>query len=203
MAIEKSLFFGQKFQGTRNGQPFQTMEGMIPRIISAAPGNVVTMGATTNWTQLEAALDNVLNVQSDAMSSNIRTCFVGGVGKRVLTNIARLNSTYDISSTTSSWGLRIESFKTARGMFELIEHPLFNAYGNTSTWAKMMIIMDLNAFSIAYLRKTEDLSYNAAGTVTDNGIDAQGGTLTTELTCLIKNPAAFGIIYNLTAAAAG
>ena len=27
--IEKSLFFGQKFQGTRNGQPFRTMDGLV------------------------------------------------------------------------------------------------------------------------------------------------------------------------------
>ena len=37
----------------------------------------------------------------------------------------------------------------------------------------------------------------------DNGIDAVGGTLTTELTCTIKNPPANAIIYGLTAAAAG
>jgi hypothetical protein len=27
--IEKAIFFGQKFQGTRNGQPFRTMDGML------------------------------------------------------------------------------------------------------------------------------------------------------------------------------
>jgi hypothetical protein len=27
--IEKALFFGQKSQGTRNGQPFRTMDGLI------------------------------------------------------------------------------------------------------------------------------------------------------------------------------
>ena len=40
-------------------------------------------------------------------------------------------------------------------------------------------------------------------TVVDNGIDAVGGTLTTELTCVVKNPPANAIITNLTAAAAG
>jgi hypothetical protein len=37
----------------------------------------------------------------------------------------------------------------------------------------------------------------------DNGIDAVGGTLTTELTTVIKNPPAFAIMTNLTAGAAG
>jgi hypothetical protein len=203
MAIEKALFFGQKFQGTRNSQPFQTMEGIVARVTTAAPSNITTLGATTNWTQFEAALDPTLAVQTDATSGNIRTMFVGGVARRVIHNIARLNSTYMINTTETSWGLQIDTIRTPRGTFEMIEHPLFNAYGSTFTWAKMAIVVDLNAFSVAYLRKTEELNFNQNGTPVDSGIDAQGGTLTTELTCLIKNPAAFGILFNFTAAAAG
>jgi hypothetical protein len=42
-----------------------------------------------------------------------------------------------------------------------------------------------------------------AGAPVDNGIDAVGGTLTTEMTCLVKNPAANGVLYNATAGVAG
>lgn len=203
MAIEKALFFGQKFMGTRNGQPFHTMEGIIPRVVSAAPGNITTLGSTTNWTQLEAALDPVLQTVTDPKGGNIRTMFVGGTARRVLHNIARLNSSYQITTAETAWGLQIDTIRTPRGVFEIIEHPLFNAYGASSVWAKMAVVCDLNAFALAYLRKTSDAGYNAAGALVDNGIDAEGGTLTTELTCTIKNPAAFGILYNFTAAAAG
>lgn len=203
LAIEKSLFWGQKFMGTRNGQPFHTMEGIVGRITAAAPTNIVTLGATTNWTQFEAALDPTLQTVTDPKTGNIRTMFVGGVARRVIHNIARLNSTYMIDSGITSWGLQIDTIRTPRGTFEIIEHSLFNAYGGASTWAKMAVIVDLNAFSLAYLRRTESTEYNANGAMVDNGIDAQGGTLTTELTCLIKNPTAFGVLYNFTAAAAG
>lgn len=203
MAIEKALFFGQKFMGTRNGQPFHTMEGIIPRVLSAAASNVTTLGSTTNWTQLEAALDPTLQTVTDPKGGNIRTMFVGGTARRVLHNIARLNASYQITSSETSWGLQIDTIKAPRGTFEIIEHPLFNAYGAASTWAKMAVICDLNAFSMAYLRKTSDAAYNASGAMVDNGIDAEGGTLTTELTCTIKNPSAFGVIYNFTAGAAG
>jgi len=203
MAIEKALFFGQKFMGTRNGQPFHTMEGIIPRVLAAAPSNVATLGSTTNWTQLEAALDPTLQTVTDPKGGNIRTMFVGGTARRVLHNIARLNSSYQITTSETAWGLQIDTIKAPRGTFEIIEHPLFNAYGAASTWAKMAVICDLNAFSMAYLRKTSDAAYNASGALVDNGIDAEGGTLTTELTCTIKNPSAFGVLYNFTAAAAG
>lgn len=203
LAIEKSLFWGQKFMGTRNGQPFHTMEGIVGRVTAAAPTNIVTLGATTNWTQFEAALDPTLQTVTDPKTGNIRTMFVGGTARRVIHNIVRLNSTYMIDSGITSWGLQIDTIRTPRGTFEIIEHPLFNAYGGASTWAKMAVIVDLNAFSLAYLRRTESTEYNANGAMVDNGIDAQGGTLTTELTCLIKNPTAFGVLYNFTAAAAG
>ena len=203
MAIEKALFFGQKFMGTKNGQPFHTMEGIVRRVTDAAPSNITTLGATTNWTQLEAALDPTLQTVTDPKGGNIRTMFVGGTARRVLHNIARLNSSYQITTAETAWGLQIDTIKAPRGTFEIIEHPLFNAYGASSAWAKMAVICDLNAFSMAYLRKTSDAAYNSSGALVDNGVDAEGGTLTTELTCTIKNPAAFGIIYNFTAAAAG
>ena len=203
MAIEKALFFGQKYMGTRNGQPFHTMEGIVARVNAAASGNITTLGATTNWTQFEAALDKTLETVTDPKGGNIRTMFVGGTARRVIHNIARLNSTYQITTNETGWGLQIDTIRTPRGTFEMIEHPLFNAYGGASMWAKMAVIADLNAFSLAYLRKTSDAGYNSAGALVDNGIDAEGGTLTTELTCTIKNPAAFGVLYNFTAAAAG
>jgi len=203
MNIEKALFFGQKYMGTHNGKPIHTMEGIIPRVMSAAGGNVTTLGSTTNWTQLEAALDPVLQTVTDPKGSNVRTMFVGSVAMRVITNIVRLNSEYSIKYGESAWGLQIATLKTPRGVFELVEHPLFNAYGSGSAWSKMAVIVALDSFSLAYLRKTENTSYNENGAVVDNGIDAKGGTLTTELTCVIKNPAAFGIIYNFTAAAVG
>lgn len=203
MAIEKALFFGQKFMGTRNGQPFHTMEGIVARVNAAASGNITTLGATTNWTQFEAALDKTLETVTDPKGGNIRTMFVGGTARRVIHNIARLNSTYQITTNETGWGLQIDTIRTPRGTFEMIEHPLFNAYGGASMWAKMAVIADLNAFSLAYLRKTSDAGYNAAGALVDNGVDAEGGTLTTELTCTIKNPAAFGVLYNFTAASAG
>jgi hypothetical protein len=208
--IEKALLFGQKFQGTRNGQPFRTMDGLIsivgnlanyPSYYSAV--NVFTAGGTTNYTQLEGFLDPVFNQATDPKVANERVLFVGGLAKRVLNNIGRLNGTYYLVDGQTSWGLQFTTFKTARGTFRTIEHPLLNS---NTTWSKMAIAVDLSTFKVAYLgdRKTQNREFNeAGGTAQDNGIDAVGGTLTTELTCVVKNPPANSVINNLTAAAAG
>ena len=165
-----------------------------------------TAGATTNYTQLEGFLDPVFNQATDPKVANERVLFVGGNAKRVINNIGRLNGTYYIVDGQTSYGLQFSSFKTARGTFRMIEHPLFNS---NSSWAKMGIAVDLSSFRLAYLgdRKTQNREFNIQDgndfDVVDNGIDAVGGTLTTELTCVVKNPPANSIIFNLTAAAAG
>lgn len=208
--IEKGIFFGQKSQGTRNGQPFRTMDGLIsivgnlsyyPSYYSSA--NVSTAGGTTNYTQLEGFLDPVFNQATDPKVANERVLFVGGKAKVVLNNIGRLNGTYFIADGQTSYGLQFSTFKTSRGTFRMIEHPLFNS--NTS-WAKMAVAVDMSTFRLAYLgdRKTQNKEFNQEpDDAADNGIDAVGGTLTTELTTLVKNPPANAVVYNLTAAAAG
>lgn len=211
--IEKAIFFGQKSQGTRNGQPFRTMDGLInivgnlsyyPSYFSAV--NVNTAGGTTNYTQLEGFLDPVFNQATDPKVANERVLFVGGTAKRVINNIGRLNGTYYIVDGQTNYGLQFSTFKTARGTFRMIEHPLFNS---NNSWSKMAVAVDLSTFRLAYLgdRKTQNKEFNMSeagdNDASDNGIDAVGGTLTTELTCVIKNPPANSIIYNMTAAAAG
>ena len=204
--IEKALIFGQKFLGTKNGQPIHTMDGLINTVNAAAAGNITTLGSTTTYTQLEAALDPVFNQVTDPASAPERVFFVGGTARRVLHQIFRLNSTYFIQNRETSYGLQFDSFKIPRGSFNIVEHPLLNAYGSTSTWGKMAIAVDLPSFNMAYLqgRKTVNREFNQDGKpVVDSGVDAVGGSLLTECTCLVKNPAADAILYNFTAGAAG
>jgi hypothetical protein len=207
--IEKALFFSEKSQGTRNGQPFRTMDGLIPIVSnltyyppSYSVVNVTTAGGTTNFTQLETALDPVFNQTTDPKVGNERILFVGGGARKVINNIGRLNSTYFIQNGATTYGLKFGSFNIARGSFNMIEHPLFNS---NADWTKYAVAVDLSTFRVAYLggRKTMKKEFNMDGNVVDNGIDAVGGTLTTELTCVVKNPPANALIMNLTAAAIG
>jgi hypothetical protein len=204
--MESAMLFGQRFQGSRNGQPFRTLDGIVSRITQSAPGNITTAGATTNYTQLEAAGDPVFNQVTNPAGLQERVMFVGGTARRVLHQIFRANGTYFIEDGNTSWGLQFDRFKLPRGSFNIIEHQLFNAYGTNSSWSKMAMMFDMNTFNLAYMagRKTTSRDFNVGGSVVvDNGIDAVGGTLTTEVTCLVKNAPANGIIYNLTSGVAG
>jgi hypothetical protein len=208
--IEKGLFFGQKYAGTKNGQPLRTMDGIVSIVSNLAyypssysTANVTVAGGTTNYTQFEAAFDPLFNQATDPKVANERLMFVGGTAKKVINNIGRLNATYMMVDGQTSWGLQFSTIKIARGTFRIVEHPLFNT--NVS-WSKIAVAVDLSTFSLAYLgdRKTQNKEFNMNGDdAADNGIDAIGGTLTTELTTVIKNPPADGIMTSMTAAAAG
>ena len=209
-AIESALFFSKKYSSVRNGQPFRTMDGLISIISNLANypdsytvPNVWNAGATTNFTQLEGFLDPMFNQTTDPKVANERVLFVGGKARTVINNIGRLNGTYFIENGATEFGLQFGRFKTSRGTFNMIEHPLFNS---NPAWSSMAIAVDLSSMRLAYLngRKTQNKEFNKDGqTAQDFGIDAVGGTLTSELTLLVKNPPANAIVMGLTAAAAG
>lgn len=194
--IEKALFFGQKSLSTLNNQVLSTMDGLESVIRQYAPANIYTAGATTSYDQLEAALDPVFSVATDPKVANERVLFVGGKALRVINKIGRLTGQYQILDGTTNFGLQFSTFKIPRGTFRMIEHPLLNSnpWLASSAWA-----VDLSTFDIAWLRKTFHKGYGMAGEIAgDNGVDAMGGTLTSELTTEIKNPAANGIVFGLT-----
>lgn len=200
--MEYAMIFGQKFLGTRNNQPFHTMDGLISRITQDAPANITPLSSTTTFTQLEAALDPMFNIATDPKTSNERIAFLGGTALRVINNIGRLNGTYQLVDGLTNYGLRFKTLTLSRGTIRLIEHPLFNT---NTTWAKTGLFVEPSQFDLAYLggRKTMSQEYGVNGVPVDNGIDAVGGTLTTELTTEIKNPAACAYLTNFTAAAVG
>ena len=203
-SMESSLLFGKKSQGTRNGQPFRTMDGLINIVGNiayyppsySAPNVYTALSTGTDSRMLEDMLDPVFDQTTDPKVGNKRVLFAGGKAIRVLNDIGRLNGEYKLVDGQTNWGLRFKTLTFSRGTFDIIEHPLFNT---NIHWQRMAIALDVTSFKLAYLRKTEEKTFNVSGSVAqDNGIDAIGGTLTTEMTCVVKNPPANAIIYNLT-----
>lgn len=204
-AIESALIFGQKSQSTRNGQPFRTMDGLVSIIGNIAyyppsyttPNVYEALGAGTNYEQLETMLNPVFDQTTDPKVGNDRVIFVGGTARTVINNIGRLSGQYQLMDGQTSFGLQFQTFKTSRGTFRLIEHPLFNS---NPYWKKNALVVDLATFKVAYLgnRKTKNEEFNQDKIKVDNGVDAVGGTLLTEMTTEVHNPPANALITNLT-----
>lgn len=199
-AIEAALIFGQKSGQVINGQYLTTMDGIVETIRRHAVGNTTTAGGTTTYAQLETALEPVFDTISNGRNGNERTLFVGGTARKVINGIGRLSGQYQIVDGQTSFGMNFQTFRTSRGMFRMIEHPLLNS---NADWAKMAIALDLPSLRLMYLegRKTQNREYGMNGTPVDSGIDAVGGTLTTEVTLEMVNPTSHAVIFGLTAAA--
>lgn len=197
--IEKAMFFGQKSGQTINSQYLTTMDGIIESVRRLGPaGNTTVAGSTTTYAQLQTALNGCFDVTSNGRTGNRRTLFVGGLARHVINEIGRLSGNYQILDGATSFGLQFQSFRTSRGEFKMIEHPMLNS--NTD-WSKMAVAIDMDSIRVPYLRKTSNVEYGMDGRYVTSGQDSVGGTMTTELTMEIVNPAAFAIITGLTAAA--
>lgn len=199
-AIERALIFGQKSGRIVNQQYLTTMDGLVETVRRLAPpANTTNAGGTTTYNQLETALNPVFNTMTDGRNGNERTLFVGGKAREVINGIGRLSGQYQIVDGQTNFGLQFSTFKTSRGMFRMIEHPQFNS---NPVWSAMAIAVDISSLRLMYLRKTNQIEYGMDGRATDNGIDAVGGTFTTELTMENINPSAHAVIHGLTQAAA-
>ena len=174
-----------------------------PNPSGATIGITSTTAGQINWTDLQYYLEQTLNQTSDPRGSNERVIFCGGGFLTTMVNLARFNAVYWIDGQTTEWGLTFRTLKTARGTFRVIEHPLFNSVGSNLAYAAL--VLDLPSLSIAYLgdRKQRVDEYNTDGYKTELGVDAIGGTVTSECTIECRNPPAFAFIANAKTAVTG
>lgn len=201
--IESAILFGQAKMDTTGAQPLHATQGIIDAIEQYAPANVTTAGATTNMTQLETALEPSWKFSHDLGDSRQRVAFGGSTAMKVFNQIARLNGTVQIMPMQNTFGFRFKTFEFYKGTLNLIEHPLLNGIPGMS---KLMITVDMPALKLAYMEGRDTRAEEFGGSSSNNnanGVDADGGSLTTEFAVELLNPAGCGIIYNLTAGAAG
>lgn len=200
--IEAAILFGQPVMDTSGTQPIHATQGIIDAIKQYAPTNVTTAAATTTYDQLVTMVEGSFQYSTSLGESKTRALFGDQQAIKVLNAIGR-KFPNDITMTQkeTSYGMHFTSFRFYKGEINLIEHPLLNGL---ATAPGLAVIVDLPALKLAYMdgRQTKNESYGVGGTNADGaGVDAQGGSLTTELAVELINPASCAVINGLTAAA--
>lgn len=198
--IETALLFGQKSGQVVNGQYLTTMDGVVETVRRLAPAdNTSSAGSTTDYSQLQTYLNPCFNTQANGRNGNRRILFVGGTARTVINDVGRKSGSYYIVDGQTNFGLQFQTFKTSRGQFEMIEHPMLNS---NDDWKKMAIAIDPDNIKVPHLRDTSEMLFGLDGKYVPNGQDAVGGTLTTELTMELINPSSCAVIYGLTSGVA-
>ena len=198
--IEKSILFGEKYEGTLKGQPLRKMSGIKSFIETYAPQNVMQAPKYLTYDALEEMTAPMFNIVTDNMNSNDRLLFTDNVGMAALSKLGRSMGIREYTGKETAFGMAFTSFVTSHGTFQVMTHPLFN----TMPMRGMMMFLDLSSMELKHLqgRDTDYKEFNpnansANGTAQDNGIDAKGGTYTSEITLEVHAPAANAIIYGV------
>jgi len=199
--IESNLFWGQA-NAPAGTPPIHATQGIIDAVYQYAAGNVKTAGATTNYTQLVSMFEPSFAVTSNMANSKERIFFGDSTAIKVINDVGRLSGQVQIELRETTFGLSFTAFRFYKGMIFLIEHPLFNGLLPAAN-AGFGVTVELGSLRVAYLGDRDvKVEEYGEGKNQDSGIDADGGSLTTEFATEFKNPAAYGVINGLTAGAA-
>ena len=199
--IESAIIWGQPMMDTSGNTPIHATQGVLDAIVQYASDNVHVAGATTNMDQLVTMLESSFMYASNLGDPKTRVAYCDMVALRVLNKIGRLSGQITINQKETNFGMRFSTFEFYKGTLMLVEHPLLNGLNQEGT----MIISDMNGLKLAYMEGRDTITENysiAGGKTPDNGADADGGSLTTELAVELINPFTWGYISGLTEGAA-
>lgn len=200
---ESAIFFSQPKMDTTGSQPLHSTQGIYDACDQYAPSHTNVAAATTTYNQLVALVEPAWEFSTDMGNTKSRVAFVGAQAMRVLHEIGRLSGQVTISQEETSFGMQFTRFKIYKGIINLIEHPLFNAWAELQ---KLMVIVELASLKLAYMngRDTKAEEYGGSGManpLNGTGDDAVGGSLTSEFAVELVNPYACAVVEGLTAAA--
>lgn len=200
--IESAIIFGQPKMDTTGATPLHATQGIVDSVRQYAAGNLLTAAATTSLSQLETMFETAFQFSHDLGDTKSRMVYTGSLGMKVFNQIARLNGTVQLMNGQTSFGFHFSTFTFYKGTLYLVEHPLLNGITGMNN---MAIAVDMPALKLAYMdgRDTRPETYGGTGNNNANGIDAQGGSLTTEFAVELLNPAGCTVVTGLTAGAAG
>lgn len=196
--IESAIIWGQPVMDTTGTAPIHATQGIIDAVEQYAPGNTTTMGATTTYNQLVTAMEPGFLYSTDMGDPKSRMLFGGATAIKVLHDIGRATGQVHIMQGETSFGMQYTSFKFYKGSIYMMEHPLFNGIVGMSGLA---VVVDMPALKLAYMdgRDTRPEEYGGTGKNNANGVDGDGGSLTTEFAVELINPYSCAVMYGLTA----
>lgn len=196
--IEGAIIWGQPKMDTSGSTPIHATQGVIDAMYQYASSNVNAAGATTNYSQLVTLLEPAFQYSTDLANPKSRVLFGDSKALKVITDIGRKSGEVQIMQSETSFGMRFTSMTFYKGTVNLLEHPLMNGLGLQGT----ALVMDMPALKLAYMEGRDTIPEEYRPGNSDNGVDAQGGSLTTELAVELINPYSCALITGLTAGAA-
>lgn len=197
---ESAILFGQARMDTTGAQPIHATQGLIDALKQYAPSHVTPAGATTDYAELVSLVEPAFESTSNVGNPTARIALGDNTAIKVITDIGRKSGQVNIMQSETSFGMKFTSFQMYQGTLNLVIHPLFNGMGLQGN----LLVLDMAAVKLAYMegRDTKPEEYNTSGKLAEQGIDAVGGSLTTEFAVEYIDPYSGAYITGLTAGVA-
>lgn len=199
--IEAAMIWGQPKMDTTGPTPVHATQGILDAIEQYCPENSNTAAATTTFDQLVALLEPAFKYSTNLGNAKERVAFGDAQSMKVLNSIGRKSGQIQMTTSETRFGMKYTSFQFYKGTIDMIEHPLMNELAAPGT----LLVMDMSALKLAYMdgRDTMPEGYDIGKDKVDtNGVDAVGGSLTTELAVELINPYSCCVVEGLIAGAA-
>lgn len=196
--IESAIIWGQPKMDTTTGPtPIHATQGIIDAMEQYSPGNTNTAASTTTFDQFVTMLEPAFQYSTDMSNPKDRLLLGDAQAIRVINDIGRKSGQVFINQAETSFGMQFTQFKFYKGTLNIMEHPLFNGLA----YAGLALVVDLPALKLAYMdgRDTKAEEFGTDSKAVEGGIDAVGGSLTTECAVELINPYACAVIDGLTA----
>jgi hypothetical protein len=120
--MEYAFLFGEAIETTGSSLPERTTGGIIQRITDDASANVIDEAGDP----LKMSRFEELNLEMFRFGSNEKMGFCGNRAMLALQQMARYNSSIEITPAQKEFGMDVRRFFTPSGTLVLKTHPLFN-----------------------------------------------------------------------------
>lgn len=170
--MEKAFMFGVPTEGTGdNGKPMRTTLGLIPAIRGGYTGHGGDAGTVSDFISESnyagqswlAGGEHWLDTQLEVMfryGAAEKLAFCGSGTQLAIARLVKNTGSYEISSKTTDYGLKVLEWKTPMGTINIMAHPMMS---QESTTRNTMVIFEPENLKFRYIT---DTTYRKAVDVT-------------------------------------
>lgn len=200
--IERSMWLGKRYEGTKNGKPYRTMGGVISQVDS---NNVVDVHSAYSSGLTMLGLEEYM-YNMFKYGSNEKMAFCGNRSLLTLQQVVRKNTAFTFMTSEKEYGMNVSRLTCPYGTLVLKNHPLFNQivggttgsadYYGMESW---LVALDMSALQYVYLQDS-DTQYQP--NLQQNGLDGLQSGYLTECSVELHEPKAHYVMKNVVSAAA-
>lgn len=194
--MERSMIWGMKDIRTINGKPFRLTDGIKTQInqyggqVEAA--DTGSVAGNLSRTDLEDFMRRIFSKNVKGQP-NERITIGGDIPLQVLNQMTFLDGTYQIFKSESVLGILVTTIQTPFGTLKFMTHPLMN---ENPVWQHELYVLHPGAMRRRVLRETFQEGYDTNGNRIA-GIDADQGTITTEMGIEVGAAQTMGYLTNI------